>query len=223
MHVERASFNGNPNLGLYCLATDTYCLVGKEVPSRVRSLIKDVLKVPVHPITLAGTSLIGVFAAANSKGLIVPGITFEHERRALDALGLNYAVIETKLTALGNNVLASDHAALVSRGFLDEERKAVSDALGVPVKQATIAELDIIGSLAVHNGKGCLVHREIGAAEMKFVERNIRVPCTPGTVNMGNPFVSSGILANDYGFIIGEMSGGPEVQNADEAFGFIEV
>jgi len=40
---------------------------------------------------------------------------------------------------------------------------------------------------------------------------------TTGTVNMGNPFVGSGILCNDKGFVIGDMSGGPEIMNAEEA------
>jgi len=35
---------------------------------------------------------------------------------------------------------------------------------------------------------------------------------------MGSTQVRSGIAVNDNGMIIGELSGGPEVVNADEAF-----
>ena len=38
---------------------------------------------------------------------------------------------------------------------------------------------------------------------------------------MGVPFIGSGIVCNNHGFIIGDASGGPEIVNADEALGFI--
>ena len=39
---------------------------------------------------------------------------------------------------------------------------------------------------------------------------------------MGSPYVSSGILTNKNGFVIGSMSGGPEIDNADKALGFLQ-
>ena len=41
-------------------------------------------------------------------------------------------------------------------------------------------------------------------------------------VNMGGVQVSSGVAVNNKGFVIGTMSGGPEVMNADQALGFID-
>ena len=70
MHILKTNFNGNPNVGLFGFATDEYCLLGKEIKKYVAKEIEKVLKVPVHQITLAGTSLIGAFAVGNSKILL---------------------------------------------------------------------------------------------------------------------------------------------------------
>jgi len=40
---------------------DKYCLLGVEVPEKYHEKIAEVLNVPVIPLTIGGTSLIGVF------------------------------------------------------------------------------------------------------------------------------------------------------------------
>ena len=96
------------------------------------------LKVPVHRVTLAGTSLVGVFTAGNSNCLLLPPICFEEELEALDKLGIKYEVIQTKLTAIGNNILANDNGALINPDFEASAVKQIKEALKVPVKEATI-------------------------------------------------------------------------------------
>jgi translation initiation factor 6 (eIF-6) len=93
--------------------------------------------------------------------------------------------------------------------------------MGFTVKQAKISELCTLGSLAKGNDMGFLVSPDIKDYEKKFLNKNLGVQITTGTVNFGSPYVSSGIVCNSHGFIIGDSSGGPEVQNADEALGFL--
>lgn len=221
MHVLLTNFNGNPNVGLYGYCTDKYCLLGKEVPEYEAKQVSEVLGVPVHQITMCGTSLIGVFVTGNSKILLVPDIAFDYELKELDALGINYAVIKCRATALGNNILCNDSGCIVNSEFSSDQKKVIRQALGVALKPGTIAGLDTVGSLVVHNSSGCLVHRDITTAEIVKVEELLGLKCVPSTINMGSPYLRSGILCNDKGFVVADASGGPEVVNAEDELGFL--
>lgn len=221
MHVLKTDFNGNVNVGLYVFATDKYALIGPEVPKKVASEIEKTLKVKTHTVTVAGTSLLGVFAAGNSKCLLLPKILFESELEAFDKLKIKYKIIDTKLTALGNNIVSNEKGCLINPDFGKKAEEQIKEALKIPVKKAKIADLSIVGALVVHNKKGCLIHRDAEDFEVEMIEKTLGVEAMIGTVNFGSPYVSSGITVNSKGFIIGSLSKGPEIQNADMALGFI--
>jgi len=220
-HVIVVNFNSNPNVGLYGYATDKYCLLGSEVPEEYEKDIAEVLDVPIIRLNIAGTSLLGVFLSGNKNCLLVPGIAFPNELAILDKHKIKYKIIETKLTCLGNNIICNDNGCVVSSEYGEKEIKAFKDALKVEVVKAKIAELNTLGSLAVHTKKGLLCHHEILEHEAELLNKVLKVEIFTGTVNMGVPFIGSGILCNNKGFIIGDASGGPELTNADEALGFI--
>ena len=202
MHVLKTDCNGNPNIGLYGYCTDEYCLLGTEVPKETAKKIEKVLGVPVHQMTMCGTSLIGVFANGNSRTLLVPEIAFDYELKQLDKLGIRYTVIKARLTALGNNLLCSDEGCLANPDFSADQKKQIRQALGTSLKPGKIAGLGTVGSLGARNSTKCIVHRDISHHEKKFVEELLGVECAPSTVNMGSPYIRSGLLCNDNGFII---------------------
>ncbi|MFP4655985.1 MAG: translation initiation factor IF-6 [Candidatus Woesearchaeota archaeon] len=221
-HVAIMSFNNNPNIGLYAFTTDQICLVGEEVSDDQMDVLKDVLDVPVHRIRIAGTSLIGVFCAGNSSKLLVPYIIQEEEEEELRKLGITYSKISSKLTALGNIISANDHGAIVTPDFSDREIKEISEALGTTVKKGKISELNNMGSCLKVNNIGGVAHSGISTAEIRFIEDTMRIEIVDGTINMGSPYVSSGIIANSKGFVAGAQSAGPEITNADIGLGFLK-
>jgi translation initiation factor 6 len=220
-HVIVTNFNSNPNVGLYMYATDKYCLVGSDVPEELDADISEVLDVPIIRLNIAGTSLLGVFLSGNKNCLLVPGIILDNERAILDKHKIKYKIVDTKLTCLGNNIICNDKGCVVSSEYGEKEIKLFKDALKVEVVKAKIAQLHTLGSLAVHTKKGILCHHEILEEEAELLNKILKVEIFTGTVNMGVPFIGSGILCNNKGFIIGDASGGPEIVNADEALGFI--
>ncbi len=221
-HVLVTNFNSNPNVGLYCYATDKYCLVGTEVPENLHSEIEEVLGVPIIQLSIAGTSLLGVFLSGNKNCLLVPNIAFDTELAILNKNKIKYVLVDTKLTCLGNNIICNDKGCIVSSEYTDKEIKLFEKSLKVTVAKAKIAELNTLGSLAVHTKKGILCHHEILEHEAELLKKILKVEVFTGTVNMGVPFIGSGIVCNNKGFIIGDASGGPETVNADEALGFIK-
>ncbi|MBD3209016.1 translation initiation factor IF-6 [Candidatus Woesearchaeota archaeon] len=223
MHVAKDNVNGNPNVGLYGLVTDDYVLLGKEVPESKDKTVKAIFNKDIARITIAGTSLINVFCVWHNNTLLVPSITFDHEKEALTKLGIDYEVIETELTCLGNNILLTEKRALLNPDFKAKTVEKLKEVLRLPCEQTTIMEVEAIGSIGViRNNKG-LFHRDIPPVRVRELEKSLGVDITLGTVNMGSPYVKSGILLGEEGFLIGDTSGGPEVKNADEALGFIEV
>jgi translation initiation factor 6 len=219
-HVIVTDFNGNPNIGLYGYANDKYCLLGSDVPDSLVPKISEVLDVKVIRMNLAGTSLLGVFLTGNNKCLLVPNIAFEQELDILNKNKIKYKIINTKLTCLGNNIICTDKGCLVSSEYGEREIKQITDALKIDVKRAKIANLHTLGSLAIHTKNALLCHHEILEHEAELIKKILKVEVYTGTVNMGVPFVGSGVLCNNHGFIVGNQSGGPEIINIDESLGF---
>jgi len=222
MHILITNIQGNPNIGTYGFANDKFCLLGREVPEGVAKKIEKVLKVPCHRISICGTSLIGAFITGNNSTILVPEIAFESELEELDKLKINYKIIKTKLTALGNNIMCNDEAALVNPEFSAEQKKRIREALNVSLKPGTVGDLPTVGSLACLNKNAVLASHEITDEEKEYIEELFNLEVNTGTVNMGNNFVHSGLIVNSNGFIIGSTSSGPEMTNADESLGFLE-
>ncbi len=223
MHVDTANTQGNTNIGLYAFATDSYCVLGPEAEN-LKAQLEEVLQVPVIVTTIAGTSLAGVFLAGTDDTLIVPHIVFDHEIDKLKAAGIDVKVFETIHTALGNNMVANSNGALIGPMFSEKERERIQEILGVETHQFQVAETEVVGSGLAITKKGGLIHSNATQFEQDMAQDILRLPrLLTGTVNFGSPYVRSGIIANQNGFLIGSSSGGPEITNADEALGFIDV
>ena len=219
-HILQTDFHGDVNVGLYGSCSDKLCLIGEFLHQKYQQRLQEVLKVPVLPLTIAGTDFIGIFVAMNSRGILLPKIIFPHELEEVKKLGLKYAILDTKYTALGNLILANDKGAIISP-LLKNQKKVIEETLQVPARVGEVAELKIVGSCGVATNKGCLLHRDALDDEMDLIEEVLKVEVDIGTVNFGSPYVKSGVLANSNGFVVGKMTTGPEIVRIDEALGFL--
>ena len=221
MHVLVTNFDGNPNVGLYGLSTNKHILLGKDVSQTYDKEIAKVTQKPIERITIAGTSLIGVFCVWSNNKLLVPQLIFDHELKVLETLGLDVSVINTDLTCLGNNIVVGPKGAIINPEFTDEALTQISEALGVDCHRRKIMEIEAVGSIGIVRDERGLFHRNIPPEEVEELEELLGVQIQGGTINMGNPYIHSGIILLEEGFIVGEASGGPEIAHADEALGFI--
>jgi translation initiation factor 6 len=213
----KARFNGDPNIGLYGFAADEYCLLGFE-PQKILDKMENALGVKARVATIAGTELIGLFAAGNKSGIIVPKIIEDYELKQLKKLfGINVSVIEAKDTALGNMVVCNDNGCVIP-DKLKRYKRDIEDALNCYVQIGSIAGLDTIGSVAVANNKGCLCHPDASSEEIKMLGDVLRVKVDVGTAGFGSPFIKSGIIVNSEGIVFSELSTGPEIGRFEEVF-----
>jgi translation initiation factor 6 len=214
MKFAKVSLRGDPNIGLYGFATNSYCLLGLK-PENIE--VKKILKAELVTTTIAQTELAGLFASGNSSGIVLPKIATKEEIENLKMLGLNVLVLSTKETALGNLILCNDKGCLISDA-LRRFKKEIADCLNCEVEPARIAGLSIVGSLAIASNKGCLCHFNTSEEEAKLIEEILKVKVDVGSVG-GSPFVKSGIIVNSNGVLVGENVSGPELDRIFEVFG----
>ncbi len=224
VHVDKINFKGDPNIGLYCVATDKYALLGEELSKVKLKLLKEVLGVPIINSKIYGTPFVGIFCVANSNTVLVPEIIFEEEfeslKKQLEGIA-EVKKVKTVNTALGNNILCNDKVGILSKGFGDKELKDIQEKLGIKAKQISLAEGDVPGSYGILTNKGGIMGSIVKDSEIKASEKLIGFEVGVGTVSTGSSIMSSGIIANSNGFLVSTNSTGFEMGRIDESLGFI--
>ena len=216
---SKAKFNGDPNIGLYGFATDSYCLLGLTPQKNVLDALRKTVGTKVKITTIAGTELAGIFVAGNSNGMLLPKIMDEHELKQVKKMfDVNVEVLKSKQTAMGNLILCNDKGCLISRSLM-KFKKNISDVLGCEVETGTVASLDIVGSTAFATNTGCLCHREASEKEMEKIEQLLKVRVDVGTVGYGSPFIRSGVIVNSKGVLYADGTTGAELGRIEEVFG----
>jgi translation initiation factor 6 len=210
--VYLSSIVGSPSIGVYSLATENIVMIPRMVPKQKAQEFADWLKVKLAYTSISGSVLTGALACANSNGMLVPNSVREEELTEIQSVfDGNITVMETKKTAYGNLVLASDKGAVADPRLKEAEIKKIADTLGVEVLQTEIAGLPYVGSLASVTNKGVLAHPNLKEEERKVLEQAFKVPIDVGTINCGIPYVGTGLIANSHAAVAGSLTTGPEM------------
>ncbi len=207
--IERYNYRGDPNIGFYATVTSGYCLAPPEF-QRTDFFGSDAVET-----FIAQTRLVGLFTAGNSSCILVPSNVTRRERQKLEESALDFVVLEARENALGNLILANDRGAVISQK-LEESRDAIENALDVDVEIGEVAGLPGPGVCAAANSNGVLLHREATEEEAERIKEALKVENVDiGTVNLGSPYIGSGLLATDENALVGEDTSGPEIGRID--------
>ncbi len=213
MDIFSAEISGSPNIGVYSKATDNYLIVPSKIATKDYLRIGNILNTKIVNSFIGDSILIGVLVAANSHGILLPHYALKNELNCLiKETGVNVKKIESRKTAIGNLILANDNGAIIDEQLNEPNIvKTISDILNVEVVSGTIINLPYVGSLAIATNNGVLAHPMIQETEKSLIEEVLRVPVERGTVNGGVPYVSSGMIANINGVVVGDQTTGPEL------------
>ena len=216
-----SSFQGDPNLGVFFVCNEKFCLVPKNIEQKNIENIEKCLKVEIVKVKIVESDLIGIFCVSNSNGVLVSNLINENEFKKLKEevkkFDINLEKISSKYSAIGNLILCNDRGAIISNLIKKKDKKKIEDCLDVEVEYGKIVDLSIVGSCGIATNKGCLLHRDVKEDEIKLVEEILKVNVDIGTVNFGSPFVGSGLIANSKGSLIGEKTTPPEIARIMEA------
>ncbi len=215
--ISKASINKNPFIGLYLKCNEKNLYHPKGMGNQAISKLESTLKVEAKEMSISGSSLIGIYAAMNSKGCVVPSFATEHELKALH--GLNIVKIKGEFSAVSNNVLANDKGCIVNPKIPHEEMKKIEDNLGVETVKMKIGGFNLVGAFNTATNNGVLAYNNSTDEELKEIERIMKVKTARGTTNMGLTANSFGLVANSKGALAGESTSGFEINRIYEAIG----
>ncbi|MEM2906078.1 MAG: translation initiation factor IF-6 [Candidatus Bathyarchaeia archaeon] len=221
MPIAYFNLAGDPNIGVFILATDRFVIAPRLLSQRKTERLAEALRLSRWTrVRLCGSKLLGVFASANSRGVVLPDLCSEDEVEELKAsLGVEVQAVSTKWTALGNCILANDLGGVVDRRIPQAAIQTIEKTLGIRLTPSTIAGLPHVGSLGVATNKGVLVHPKATEDEKRQLERALKVPVGVGTVNGGAVYVKLGLVANSYGAAVGAGTTGLELATITSTLG----
>ena len=220
--LKRVDIVGNPNVGVFVLATDDFAIVPYNLIDEKAEIIKETLEVDVVKSSISGSNLIGSLAVANSNGIVVSPHVLDREVKQFEELGLKVATIPSQFTAVGNVVAANDYGAIVSPFFSEDACNIIADTLDVDVESRSISGSDIVGSLIKVTNSGFLISKNATSSEINLARKVFGVEGDIGTVGRGIPLVGACSIANSHGAIVAKGSTGPEMARVEEALGFLD-
>jgi len=186
------------------------------------AVIKKTFNLPLVMSTVATLDAVGIMSSANSNGIIVPYTTTDEELAQLrKSSEVPVDWIDSKMTALGNIVLANDNGAICHPEFDSAARQKISDVLDVEVVPGTVARLPIVGSNTIATNVGAVVHPLATEEEMEMIAELLKVDVEAGTVNRGSPYTRLGVIANTDAMIVGSETTGVELAHISQVLGLV--
>jgi translation initiation factor 6 len=210
----------SPNIGIFLRGNDRYLLVPKGLaPTKTEKLCQD-LGVEAVPTSIGESRLLGALAAMNSNGILVSRLAEDYEMREISAAtGMTVSRLDSKMTAVGNLVVANDRFALASPVLDSRALGQVKDVMGTEVEQTPIGEYHQVGTFVVATNGGAAVYPGLNENEVARLGSALGVEAYPTSVNRGVPYVASGLVANSKNAIAGSQTTGPELVFITRALG----
>ncbi|WP_323172896.1 translation initiation factor IF-6 [Natrialba sp. PRR66] len=221
--MQRLAFAGSAYVGVFARATDSCVLVRPDIDDDAVADLTDELEVPAIETTVGGSSTVGALATGNENGLLVSSRVLEYERETLtEEVDVPVAELPGSINAAGNVVLANDYGAYVHPDLPREATQIVKETLDVPVERGDLAGVRTVGTAAVATNDGVLCHPKATDEELDVLEDVLDVRADVGTINYGAPLVGSGLLANEFGYVVGQDTTGPELGRIEDALGYLD-
>ena len=210
----------SPNIGVFLKGNERFLLVPKGLAQTKTDKLCADLQVSAIPASIGESRLLGPLISMNSNGVLVSRLAEENEISEIRAAtGMNVSKLDSKLTAVGNLVVANDRHALVSPVLDPHALAQVKDILGTEVERTPIGEYHQVGSLVVATNTGAAVYPGLEEKEVKRIGSLLGVDAYPTSVNSGVPYVASGLIANSRNAIVGSQTTGPELVFITRALG----
>lgn len=216
MPLRTLDVNGSPYVGVYCVGSEKRVFVPAVLEQRGVDPIEEALGVPARRLTIGGSTILGTLTSFNSRGALVPSFI---EGAELDILreDMEVGVVEGKMNACGNNILATDKAAMVNPRLPPGARELIEDIMDVEVVAGTVASMGIVGAAASVTTRGILCHPKATDEERAALEELFGLESKIGTANYGTPLIGACLVANSKGCAVGTLTTGIELGRIEEA------
>ncbi len=229
MPVNTADINGNPYIGVFCRILGDVLICPPESPDDLLEVLEGSLGVRTVKAFIGNTNLHGALITGNSKGAVIPYFFDPQDvARVMEKSGqppeeeYNIFTSHDPLTAWGNNLLLSDRVAMYNPDLEKRSVKRISSELDIEMVPGTIAGVRTVGSIAVLNSKGIIVHPKASQDDLDRIREIFSLKPEISTVNFGSPYLGSSMVVNDSGAVIGNRSSGVEINRIEDGLDLIE-
>ncbi|MDE1870765.1 MAG: translation initiation factor IF-6 [Candidatus Micrarchaeota archaeon] len=213
--MEAAKYNimGSDYIGVFATATDDFLFAGAGLTGNSKEMMAKVLGVRCIDLKVSGSDLIGLFARANSNGIIISNLAIDNEVSGLKNAGLdiNVCVLESSLNAVGSNILANDRMAIVNPDYSEKECVEIGDALDVEVIRAQVDGFKTVGANSILTNRGLVMNNKSTAKEKSDWDRISGFDSTITTANTGALAIGLATIANSNGLVVGDTTTGYEL------------
>ncbi|EET89799.1 MAG: translation initiation factor IF-6 [Candidatus Micrarchaeales archaeon] len=212
MGAAKLRINGSDYVGAFITATDDYAFIGNATTPKSMDIISEILGVSPVRLSVFSSDLIGIFSRANSNGIVLSSMITASELESLKSkgLGINVAVLDSSLNAIGNNLLANDKFAIVNPEYSKPEIKEIGDTLGVETIPIEIGGFKTPGANNILTNKGLVVNNRCSDEEKERLDEILGFDSVRTTSNMGSLSIGISTVANSKGAIVGETATGYE-------------
>lgn len=215
MKIELGTIRESPFVGIFSIATEKITFVPKTISQKETRILESLFDTEILKTSIANSTLLGVLATGNSKGLILSSIVEKSEEKELEQAGIKTKKIEN-ITAIGNLLAVNDSKGICSQAFSEQQTKEIEKFLEIKLKKTTIAETDLVGSSIVTTNKGFVINKLCQDKEAKEIEKHFEIPGAKGTANAGDCFIGNSLIANTNSALAGTITTGFELARIDE-------
>ena len=217
MGIKLLSISGSPYLGVYIATNNNYTFLPKGMDIDT-SAVAEALDTEIVPLTIGESHVIGSLVVMNDNRVLLPVIANPGEKKLLDEYFEDVMIFDSKLSALGNNILIGKNGIIAHPDFPDDELKFIEEFFAIKTVRGTVARMGVVGSATSLNTHGILVHPKVTALEKEKLKDVLGYDeIYVGTANYGVPFVGACMVANDNGIIVGNETTGIELNRIEDA------
>lgn len=213
MDAAKCRVRGSDYTGVFCTASDRLVFAPFDMTSKERSILSATLHAEILEISLGESNLVGLFARANSNGIILSNLASEREVSEIKekAKGFNVEVLHSDINAIGSNILANDKIAIVNEEYDHRATKQISDVLGVEVIKSIIGGFRTVGANNILTNRGLVINNRATDLEQREWETMTGFKSIRTTANTGSLAVGLASVTNSSGVVAGEETTGFEL------------
>lgn len=219
--VLKTRVQGNENIGVFIKTIGDHVFIPKYTSASFKDKVIECFSVNPVETMVYQSNLLGIFLSGNRNGILIPYLITPEEYEILQKiLDIPLHPLNFTINAFGNVILTNDYGALISPWFDEKEAEEIKKILKVKVVRGTLAGFPVPGSVAVVTNRGGLAPPQTSEEEIRMLKDLFEVDFLKGTVNRGVRYLKLGIVANDKGALVGELTTPWEIETIIEAFGF---
>ena len=222
MPIAKVNIYGIDYIGAFAISTDSFAILGGLSETKEVAFIKENLEVDVARLTVNGSTLAGIYAAANSNAILLPDMLYSGELKTLreQLPNVRIGVLDTDLNAVRNNVLVNDKVAIVNPEFGKKEVNSIKDILDVEIIRMSIGGFETVGANNILTNGGMVANNRATDSEIERL-KEIFGNVSQSTANTGSVSIGLCTVANTKGMLAGQTTTGYELANISDGLGCV--